>query len=269
MKVFEFVPEGIQDCKVTAWLHAEGQSPEMAARKLPVMIVCPGGGYEMVSDREAEPVALPYFAAGYHTFVLRYSVGEDAKNFKPLCQLAATIAHIRKFADEWMIDENKIAVCGFSAGGHLAASSGTLIFTDEFKTVFHRDENIRPDALVLGYPVISSDMPTHGGSILNVSGEPEGSEGYKWFGIDRHVCQDTPPVFMWHTANDSVVSVQNSLKMASALDCMKIPFELHVLPEGPHGMSVCNQAVGSKCDYNARWVDWSIEWLNKLFNFEG
>lgn len=269
MRVFEFVPEGIQDCKVTAWLHTEGESLVMAARKLPVMIVCPGGGYGMVSDREAEPIAIPYFAAGYHTFVLRYSVGEDAKNFKPLCQLASTIAHVRKHAKEWSVDENKIAVCGFSAGGHLAASSGTLIFTEEFKKVFNRDEHIRPDALVLGYPVISSDEPTHADSILNVSGQPQDSEGYKWFGVDRHVCKQTPPVFLWHTANDQVVSVQNSIKMASALAQTDIPFELHILPDGPHGMSVCNEAVGTKSDYNARWVEWSIEWLNKLFDFEG
>ncbi len=269
MRIFEFVPEGTIDCTVTAYLHTEGESPEMQARPLPVMIVCPGGGYSMVSDREGEPIAIPYFAAGYHTFVLRYSVGEDAQNLKPLCQLASTIAHVRKHAEEWMVDQNKIAVIGFSAGGHLAASSGTLIFTEKFKETFGRDDNVRPDALVLCYPVITSDINTHGGSILNVSGQPEGSEGYKWFGVDRHVCKDTPPTFLWHTSNDNVVPVQNSLRMAEALSEAKIPYELHIFPEGPHGMSVCNKAVGSKNDYNARWVEWSIQWLNKLFDYEG
>lgn len=270
MKVFEFIPEGIENCKVTAWLHGDENIEELAPykRPRPVMIVCPGGGYQMTSQREAEPVAKPYFVAGYHTFILWYSVGEMAKDFYPLRQLASTIAHVRKHAEEWNVAADKIAVSGFSAGGHLACSLGTLFNEEKFLKAFGRDDHIRPDAMVLSYPVILADESAHGSSIATVSGSVPGTEEYKWFGLDTHVDAQTPPTFLWHTANDGVVAVENSLKMAMALSTNKIPFELHVLPNGPHGMSVCNNEVGTPCDYNGRWVEWSIKWLNKVFAFE-
>ena len=133
MKVFEYIPEGIKDCKVRVWLHSyEGN--EIAKRIRPAVAICPGGAYRMVSEREAEPVAKVFFAAGYHTFILNYSVLEKAKDFQPLCQLAAAIADIRKNAEEWSVDCEKIAVCGFSAGGHLAASLGTLFKRNKKKS---------------------------------------------------------------------------------------------------------------------------------------
>lgn len=268
MRIFEFIPEGVSDCRVSAWLHTDGESREMADRKKPAMIICPGGGYAGVSDREAEPVAKVYFAAGYHTFILRYSVLEQAKDFKPLTQLACTMAHIRENADAWRVDGDRVAVCGFSAGGHLAGSLGTLFNEPAFLEHFGKDAHIRPDAMVLGYPVITSDEYAHVGSIYQVSGAKPGEDAYRWFGLDGHVDAQTPPTFLWHTAQDQLVPVENSLKMAAALSAAKVPFELHILPEGAHGMSVCNETVGSKCEYNARWTDWSIRWLNRIFGFE-
>ena len=267
MRVFEFVPEGAEECKVDAWLHGDMLDIEESKRKRPVMIVCPGGGYGMNSKREAEPVAECYYAAGYQTFILWYSVEEKAKNFQPLCQLASTIAHVRKHAEEWDISVDKIAVSGFSAGGHLACSSGTLFNKEPFLKVFGRDENIRPDAMVLCYPVITADEFAHQGSIENVSGQPVGSDGYKWFSLEKHVDEQTPPAFLWHTAEDEIVPVENSLKMASALSSAKVPFELHILPKGKHGMSTCTIDVNSKHDYNGRWVEWSLKWLSELFGF--
>lgn len=269
MKAFDFIPEGTQECKVTAWIHTEGESSEMPNIKAwPSVVICPGGGYGGVSDREAEPVAIAYFAAGYNTFILRYAVAEKAKNFYPLSQLATTVAHLRNYSAELHVIPNNIAVCGFSAGGHLAGSLGTLANTDEFKKVFNRKDDIRPNAMLLIYPVITADEYAHVGSIENVSGNKEGSEKYKWFGLDKHVNSETPPTFLWHTAEDSGVPVQNSLKMAAALSEANIPYELHILPHGGHGMSVCTRTVSCKHDYNARWMDWSIKWLNNLFDFE-
>ena len=270
MKVFEFVPEGIQDCRVTAWLHGNEEFPEMAAYTYdrPAMIICPGGGYSFVSQREAEPVAKHYFAAGYNTFILWYSIGEKAKDFLPLRQLASTIAHVRKYADEWHTIKDKIAVSGFSAGGHLACSLGTLFNEERFLKAFGRDDDIRPNAMVLIYPVIMANEYAHTGSIRNVSGSEIGTEEYKWFSLDNHVDEMTPPTFLWHTADDAVVPVENSLKMAAALSAVKVPFELHVLPNGYHGMTVCNREVNSPCEYNARWIEWSIKWLNKVLDFE-
>ena len=268
MKNFIFCPDSIDKCTVTAYLQTSGQSEEMKERKIPALVICPGGGYIGVSVREGEPVAKEYFAAGYHVFIVNYSVKENAVNFLPLCQLAATVAHIRKHAEEWSIDGSKIAVCGFSAGGHLAASLGTLFNEDKFQKVWNRVENIRPDALILGYPVILSNEYAQKGSIERVSGSKEGTEEYAWFGLDKHVDEMTPPTFLWHTAADFVVPVENSLSFALALSSAKVPYEMHVLPEGRHGMSVCTKEVGTPDTYNGRWLEWSIRWLNKLFAFE-
>ena len=138
----------------------------MKKRKLPAIVICPGGGYESITAQEADPVAKEYIAAGYHVFILDYSVREDASNFLPLCQLAGTVAHIRKYAQEWSVDENKIVVCGFSAGGHLAASLGTLFNENKFQKVWSRTVNIRPNAMILGYPVILSNECENGGNYV-------------------------------------------------------------------------------------------------------
>ena len=264
MKEFTFVPEGQENCSVKAWIHFQNGSMEIRQKNYPAVIICPGGAYEGVSDREAEPVALKFYSAGYNTFILTYSVRERARSFTPLSQLASAIAQIRKNSEEWYTMPNQIVVCGFSAGGHLAASLGVIYNKPEFLKVFSCTENIRPDAMILCYPVITADEFAHVQSIENVSGAKKGSEQYRWFGLDRHVDKNTPPTFLWHTAEDSCVPVENSLKMAEALSAVKVPFELHIFPKGEHGMSVCSEEVGSACEYNARWVEWSIKWLQSL-----
>lgn len=263
MKFYEFVPENAKECTVKAWIHSTNGSPEMIQHMHPAIIICPGGGYRMVSDREAEPVAEPYFAAGFNVFILTYSVGEKAGNFAPLIQLALTIAHIRKYSEHLCTEKQQIAVCGFSAGGHLAASLGTLFNEANFLSIFPPKCEIRPDAMVLCYPVITADEFAHVGSIEKVSLDKTGGERYCWFGLDKHVDQQTPPTFLWHTAEDKSVPVENSLKFAMALSNSKVPFELHVFPEGGHGMSVCTREVGCENSYNARWVEMSIMWLKK------
>lgn len=270
MNAFEFIPEEMRDCTVTAWLHENEKFPEMAgyAYKRPAIIICPGGAYDVIAEREGEPVAKCYFAAGYDTFILRYSVKDMAKDFYPLCQLAATVAHIRKYAESWNIDREKVVVSGFSAGGHLACSLGTLFNESKFLEKFGRNDDIRPNAMVLSYPVIIADECKQRQSLCRVSGATFGTEEYQWFGLDTHVDSETPPTFIWHTAEDAVVPVEHSLRFAAALSKGKIPYELHVLPEGEHGLSVCNQEVNTPNAYNGRWVEWSIKWLEKVLQFE-
>lgn len=265
MKEFIFVPDGQKDCSVKAWIHYHNGCKDIKQNSYPAMIICPGGGYDGISDRESEPVAIPFFAAGYNTFILKYAVGENASDFRPLCQLASLVSQIRKNADVWYTKPDHIVVCGFSAGAHLAASLGVLIHTPEFQKVYGCQNDIRPNAIILGYPVITSDQYAHFSSIENVSGAKKGSDVYQWFGLDRHVEKDTPPMFLWHTAEDSAVPVENSLKMAEAMSAHKIPFELHVFPKGDHGMSVCTEEVGTPSQYNARWIEWSIQWLKSLW----
>ncbi len=267
MERFTFDPIGDGAAQVTALVHSPMQT--VPARVRPAIVICPGGGYSHVSPREAGPVAETYYAAGYNTFVLQYSCCEQAKAFRPLIQLAATVSHIRDHADEWLIDPGKIAVCGFSAGGHLAASLGTLFNDETFRNVFPVSSRIRPDAMILGYPVILSNEWAHAGSIHTVSGQasPESKE-YRYFGLDQHVDAETPPTFLWHTAEDPSVPVENSLFFAAALSAAKVPFELHVLPTGGHGMSLCTREVNAYNPYNGRWVEWSLKWLGKVFAFE-
>lgn len=268
MKIFNFKLEGTKEGIVQAYLQTMGELEEFEVRNLPAIVICPGGGYEWISEREAEPVAKEFFAAGYHVFVLRYSVGENISKFTPLCQLAETMAVIRNNSELWRVDNNKIVVCGFSAGGHLAASLGTLHNKEEFLSVWNRNDDIRPNAMILGYPVITSDEYAHEGSIKNISGAEIGTKEYVWFGLNNHVDAATPPAFIWHTAADLSVPVENSILFALALSASNIPFELHVFPNGAHGMSVCTEEVGTNDVYNGRWIRWSLEWLNKLFDFK-
>lgn len=276
MKYFEFNPTSFSDVKVTAYLQTYGSSNEMTAIKVPAVIICPGGAYSFLSERESEPPAKEYFSAGYNVFVISYSVGKNASGFRPLAELSELILYIRKNSDELSVDENKIIVCGFSAGGHLAASSGTFFddkkFISKLKNYISFDffdpETIRPNAMILCYPVILSDKYAHVESMENVSGDKRGGEMYNYFDITKHVQKNTPPVFIWHTSEDKSVSVMNSLKLAESLAENQVPFELHVFPFGGHGMSVCTREVNTADEYNRRWVDMSIKWINKIFRFE-
>ena len=143
-----------------------------AVKQRPLVLVVPGGGYDHVSPREGDPVALQFAAAGYHTAVRTYSVGEGAQNYRPLRQLNEALALLRQNAGEWHILPDKIAVCGFSAGGHLAASTAILWDAEPVQTALgiHGTE-ARPDAVVLGYPVITAGEYRHDGSIVNLCGD--------------------------------------------------------------------------------------------------
>ena len=149
-------------------------SPEMIPdRKRPLVLICPGGGYEMTSDREAEPVAIQYIAKGYQAAILRYSV-KPAKYPLALLQLAKAVAHLREYADEYHIDTEKIVVQGFSAGGHLACSLG-VFWKKPFlsETLGVSAEQIRPNGMILCYPVITSGEYAHRGSFEALLGEGE------------------------------------------------------------------------------------------------
>ncbi len=260
------IDEPQNESKVIAYLQPVLQ--ESPAITHPAVIICPGGAYWMISERENLPVAKKYYGAGYHVFVLdQYPVRDKAKGYAPLQLLARSIAMVREHAQEWLVEENHIAVCGFSAGGHLAASLGTLYDDEQFLQVCKTQGNIRPDAMILCYPVITAGEFAHADSICNVSGNVVGTPEYKYWSLEKHVDANTPPTFLWHTAPDDLVPVENSLAMAMALSAAKVPFEMHIFPEGGHGMSVCTTEVGCLHPYNSRWVDLSIAYLNRLFDF--
>lgn len=236
-----------------------------SGRKFPAMIVCPGGGYCNCCKREAEIVALQFSAAGFHAFVLDYAVAPDNHYPEPQNNLSNAISLVRKNAEQWRVDPNKIAVIGFSAGGHLAASLATMWNKEPLKTV---DGSNKPNAAILSYPVISSvEGVSHVGSFDSLCGEDK--ELRAKMSLETQVDADTPPCFIWHTVTDQSVPVENSLRFATALNKEKVPFEMHIFPEGPHGLSLANHITANDENYNRPevqvWVELSIRWLNKLF----
>lgn len=267
MEKIEFRPLEDSNADVVGYLHTPVWEMPVRRERFPAVVICPGGAYAFVSEREADPVALAFFARGYNVFILTYSVGENAKDFQPLRELSETVRAIRN-RPEWRVDPEHIAVCGFSAGGHLACSLGTMWDDPELLKTYdnHGGEN-RPNAMILGYPVITADEFAHVESIENVSGCKKGTPGYEYFSLDKRVSKNTCPAFLWHTAEDDCVPVENSLKLAAALSQKKVPFELHVFPKGGHGMSACTGEVGCPDDYNGRWVELAAAWLDREFGY--
>ena len=248
----------------------------------PAVIVCPGGGYMGTSDREAEPIALRFLAHGFHAFVLRYSV--QTLFPAPMLELAQAVKLIRENAKDWLVDPDQIAVCGFSAGGHLAASLG--VFWDKTfitEPLGARAEQIRPNALLLCYAVIELEVISNrpftrdpAGQpvfddqdvITKLLGGPRPSQALRdQYRLDLQVSPATPPTFLWHTADDAVVPAQNALRLAAALARHKVPYELHIFETGVHGLALADAvtAVPGQPSFispdNQIWVDLGLKWL--------
>lgn len=237
--------------------------------KRPIVVVFPGGGYGMVSEREAERIAVAYNAAGYHAAVVYYCVSPHTHPL-PIKNAAKALQILRQHCEEWQIEREKVIVCGFSAGGHLAASLCTLwddgdIFSEEeIKSQQHR-----PNAAVLGYPVITSGRYAHKDSFINLTGTKDESDKlWSSLSLENRITENVPPTFIWHTYEDASVPVENTLMYVSGLRRNNIPFELHIFDKGEHGLSrVSDEVIWSKRkferDYN--WMQLSIDWINQLW----
>lgn len=238
--------------------------------KRPVILMCPGGGYEMTSDREAEPMAMQFLAMGYHVAVLRYSVC-PVRYPAALLQVAESVLYLKEHADEYHIDPEKIVVQGCSAGGHLAANYG-IAWNSPFLTKLMGMENdperLRVAGLLLCYPVITSGEKAHEESFRNLLGE-QYEEKKEELSLENQVTPDTPPTFLWHTATDETVPVENSLYFFQACLQQGVSAELHIYPVGGHGLSLANEetcrangiGVQKECQ---SWIGLAQTWLEEI-----
>ncbi|MCI6998244.1 MAG: alpha/beta hydrolase [Eubacterium sp.] len=292
--------EDREDVTLTTYILED--SPEMLKGSLrPAIIICPGGAYMSCSDREGEPVAMKFASMGYHTFVLRYSTYSEGKNMlpdlsrplkvkehcrypNPMLEIGKSILIVREHAQEWKVDTERIAVCGFSAGAHNAAMYATNWHTDIFREHFGEEtEMFRPAAAILGYALsdyVYMREKTGRGNQMDAEFFAASNTAFLGSAVPtdellqkvspaKNVTEHTPPVFLWATASDELVPVQHSIRMAHALADHNIPFEMHIFEEGPHGLSLSTQASSeSKSQVYAdaaKWADLAGCWLEKRF----
>lgn len=250
-------PGGVLRC------YIQRTSDKIAARRLrPGILILPGGGYSHVSEREAEAIALRFLARGWSAFVLTYSVAPHTFP-TALREAAMAMAWIRNHAQQMEVDSHMVAAMGFSAGGHLCGTLGTLYDSPEVADIASGAE-LRPDALGLCYPVAVSWGNTHEGSFQCLCGSDEALR--QRLSLDNLVRPDMPPVFLWHTRNDETVPVRNSLILAQRLEEAGIEFAMHIYRQGKHGLST---ADGQSYPMNGvPPVSWDVPgWLEAEIRF--
>jgi len=224
--------------------YAPGNFPELGSdRQRPAVIICPGGGYHRLSAREAEPVALRFAGLGFAAFILKYHTAPQARWPVPQRQLLAAIAYVRDHWRRYNVDPHAVVVMGFSAGGHLAGSAGLMWNKQEiYRPLRRRPSVFRPDGVVLCYPVVTGGASAHRGSMENLLGERH-DELLELVSLENRVTRQAPPFFLWHTADDTCVPVENSLLLDKALRAKGVPSELHIYPSGGHAQSLADRTV--------------------------
>ena len=226
------VPSADGPAQLTA--YAPDNSPETGMSRLrPGIIICPGGGYGIVSEREAEPVALRFLGLGYAAFVLRYHAAPRGRWPIPQRQLLAAVDYVRTNCGDYHVDPKAVLVMGFSAGGHLAACGGTLWNRPEvYRSLKKKALAYRPDGMILCYPVITSGDHAQRTSFQNLLGDRY-EELLPLLSLERRVKSSTPPTFIWHTADDTVVDLENTLLFETALRARGCRWSATSTPTGP------------------------------------
>lgn len=260
---FKSARGGAERGTLTCYRHT--QVEEFGVRRLrPAMLVIPGGAYAVQSQKEAEPVALRFFAAGFDCFLLHYDTAPHGYPM-PLEQAAMAMLYLRRERERLDLT-GKIAAVGFSAGGHLCGCI-SLLWRDSALAERFGDEcgGIRPDASALGYAVITSDERyRHTDSFVNFCG---GRVSFEAYSLEKHVPKDAPPMFVWATGEDDFVPRENSLLLYAALRQAGVSAELHIFEKGGHGFSVSDfesngDYAGQSCYLRAaRWVDMALDFF--------
>lgn len=225
------------------------------------VLICPGGGYGHIAEHEGAPVAQWLNSLGYAAFVLHYRVAPYRHPY-PLVDARRALCHIRFNSQNYGIRADKIGVLGFSAGGHLAASLCTQQDLSGIEDDIDPVERMssRPDFMILGYPVVTfSGRHAHADTMKNLLGHiPDGDERAA-FSIEKNIRAKTPPAFIWHTAEDETIPVQNSLVLAGALSEAGIPVQMHVFSRGHHGIGLAQGAeAGAWTELCAAWLQTQI-----------
>lgn len=225
--------------RLDGYLHDDGQL-------LPAIIIVPGGGYRRCSPREGECVALRFYEMGYQTFVCTYTtnpLGDHPLGNQPAKDIAQAVRYVRENAGILNVLPNRITLCGFSAGGHAAATVG--VHWPDFAQPDDESASVcRPDALILCYPVVSVfSALSHSASGIHLLGEHPAAESIHYMQLEKNVRSDCPPVFLWHTLTDQTVSPDNSRTFANAFQSAGVPCELHLFSTGEHGLSLADGSI--------------------------
>ncbi len=223
------------------------------------VVVCPGGGYGGLADHEGKPIAEWLASLGVTGVVLRYRLGPKYHHPVEMGDVARAIRTVRSHAAEWGLDAHRIGVLGFSAGGHLASTAATHFDAGNPSATDPIDRvSSRPDIAVLVYPVITfSDPFTHGGSRQNLLGANPSPDLITLLSNEKQVTAQTPPTFLVHGSDDTVVPVENSMMFAMACRKAGVPFELHVYEHGPHGFGLggSDAVLSAWPGTCARWME--------------
>ena len=258
---------GRPECTLTSYSHEPFEELNIPVRR--AMIVCQGGAYQGLCEREGEPVALQYFAAGMNVFVLHYSIADKAAGGAPIIEAATAIRHVREKAAEYHVDPAFVFISGFSAGGHLSACASSFwkqpLVLDALGLT--SGEICRPTGAVLCYPFITDEAYRHVGSVLDIcQGLSDGANSMLLdYPADKYVDGETSPAFIWHTRDDVIVPIQNTLTYASALAGAGVPFEYHVYPTGVHGLALADPETSAgfpalEIPEVSAWIRDAIRW---------
>ena len=267
-ELYPFLGENGCDPVLTVYLPSPITEMNWKDKTRKCILICPGGGYGFVSEREGEPIALKFAAEGYNAFVLKYSIAPH-KFPTAIREAAAAMELIYANAAAWKCETDHVAIIGFSAGGHLAGHYTNCFDCPEVREVFPESKAV--NASILCYPVITSDpRHSHAGSFRNLSGHRElTNEDHEMFSLERKVTPNTPPTFLWHTAPDDCVPVMNCLLYAQALAANKVPFTVHIYPDGWHGLATVddttNNPLPEKIAQANGWLDAACLWLKTVF----
>lgn len=280
-ETIKFSDSGSSSASLTTYILQN--YPNFSAERIrPLILVIPGGGYSHYGQREQESIAIKMNSLGFHAAILHYTLA-PMRFPQALCDAANAVALIRKNAENWHVDSNKIILAGFSAGGHLSSLLGCF-WNSKFlkKYISHTSQEIRPNFLCLCYPVVTAEEKyCHAGSIQNIIGsipEKEAAEISNSLGkssmrevvsIEKNISADFPPTFIWHTLQDEAVPAKNTILLANALYEKGIDCEYHLFNRGKHALALASAETANPDGSNAErecsvWPELFMNWFEGL-----